>query len=215
MYIIKIDFFFFCSSRCCCSSYVCSVCSPRGSIDNVAVLHDSASSANSIDIACPRMVQTCKQPLQQPLQPLQLEEGCSSYSADSNQDLRSILQLEVSSKNTQTDMQNIIQQIPPLTTASNIEAVSGLSTGGHIAHPATFCLQQQNGKTESRESTASGTPASGTPASATASTAATAIGTTASPTPQQPRTASNKPPKTHRILINLDDKNRFTEEVTV
>ena len=157
------------------------------------------------------MVQTCKQPLQQPLQPLQplqLEEGCSSYSADSNQDLRSILQLEVSSKNTQTDMQNIIQQIPPLTT-SNIEAVSGLSTGGHIAHPATFCLQQQNGKTESRESTASGTPAS-----ATASTAATAIGTTASPTPQQPRN-SNKPPKTHRILINLDDKNRFTEEVTV
>ena len=157
------------------------------------------------------MVQTCKQPLQQPLQPLQplqLEEGCSSYSADSNQDLRSILQLEVSSKNTQTDMQNIIQQIPPLTT-SNIEAVSGLSTGGHIAHPATFCLQQQNGKTESRESTASGTPAS-----ATASTAATAIGTTASTTPQQPRN-SNKPPKTHRILINLDDKNRFTEEVTV
>ena len=158
------------------------------------------------------MVQTCKQPLQQPLQPLQLEEGCSSYSADSNQDLRSILQLEVSSKNTQTDMQNIIQQIPPsLTTASTtIEAVSGLSTGGHIAHPATFCLQQQNGKTESRESTASGTPASGTPAST-----ATAIGTTAStPTPQQPRN-SNKPPKTHRILINLDDKNRFTEEVTV
>ena len=165
------------------------------------------------------MVQTCKQPLQQPLQPLQplqLEEGCSSYSADSNQDLRSILQLEVSSKNTQTDMQNIIQQIPPLTTTSEaIETGSGLSTGGHIAHPATFCLQQQNGKTESRESTASGTPASGTPASATASTAATAIGTTASPTPQQPRTASNKPPKTHRILINLDDKNRFTEEVTV
>ena len=92
------------------------------------------------------MVQTCKQPLQ-PLQPLQLEEGCSSY-AD-NQDLRSILQLEVSSKNTQTDMQNI-QQIPPLTTAT-IEAVSG-------THPATVG-QQQNGKTESRESTASGTPA--------------------------------------------------------
>ena len=163
------------------------------------------------------MVQTCKQPLQQPLQPLQplqLEEGCSSYSADSNQDLRSILQLEVSSKNTQTDMQNIIQQIPPLTT-SNIEAVSGLSTGGHIAHPATFCLQQQNGKTESRESTASGTPASATASTAApAATAIAAIGTTASPTPQQPRN-SNKPPKTHRILINLDDKNRFTEEVTV
>ena len=164
------------------------------------------------------MVQTCKQPLQQPLQPLQplqLEEGCSSYSADSNQDLRSILQLEVSSKNTQTDMQNIIQQIPPLTT-SNIEAVSGLSTGGHIAHPATFCLQQQNGKTESRESTASGTPASATASTAaSAATAVAAIGTTAStPTPQQPRN-SNKPPKTHRILINLDDKNRFTEEVTV
>ena len=163
------------------------------------------------------MVQTCKQPLQQPLQqslqPLQLEEGCSSYSADSNQDLRSILQLEVSSKNTQTDMQNIIQQIPPLTTASTtIEAVSGLSTGGHIAHPATFCLQQQNGKTESRESTASGTPASAT--ASTAASAVAAIGTTASTTPQQPRN-SNKPPKTHRILINLDDKNRFTEEVTV
>merc|ERR1712037_379256 len=114
------------------------------------------------------MVQTCKQQLQ-PLQPLQLEEGCSSYSADSNQDLRSILQLEVSSKNTQTDMQTIQQQIPPLTTSEVIEAVSGLSTGGHIAHPAMFCLQQQNGKTESRESTASGTPAS-----ATASTAASA-----------------------------------------
>ena len=164
------------------------------------MLHDSASSANSIDIACPRMVQTCKQPLQ----PLQLEEGCSSY-AD-NQDLRSILQLEVSSKNTQTDMQNI-QQIPPLTT-SNIEAVSGST------HPATFC-QQQNGKTESRESTASGTPASATASTAaSAATAVVAIGTTASPTPQQPRN-SNKPPKTHRILINLDDKNRFTEEVTV
>lgn len=203
---MKIDFFFLCSSRCCCSSYVCSVCSPRGSIDNVAVLHDSASSANSIDIACPRMVQTCKQPLQ-PLQPLQLEEGCSSY-AD-NQDLRSILQLEVSSKNTQTDMQNI-QQIPPLTT-STIEAVSGST--GHT-HPATFC-QQQNGKTESRESTASGTPASATASTAaSAATVVAAIGTTASPTPQQPRN-SNKPPKTHRILINLDDKNRFTEEVTV
>ena len=47
------------SFRCCCSSYVCSVCSPRGSIDNVAI-QDSASSANSIDIACPR-IQPCKQ----------------------------------------------------------------------------------------------------------------------------------------------------------
>jgi hypothetical protein len=152
------------------------------------------------------MVQTCKQPLQ-PLQPLQLEEGCNY--AD-NQDLRSILQLEVSSKNTQTDMQNI-QQIPPLTST---EAVSGSIGTGHT-HPATFC-HQQNGKTESRKSTtASGTTASETASTAaSAETAVAAIATTASPTPQQPRN-SNKPPKTHRILINLDDKNRFTEEVTV
>ena len=41
------------SSKCCCSSYVCSVCSPRGSLENVEEAADSAS--NSIDITSPRL----------------------------------------------------------------------------------------------------------------------------------------------------------------
>ena len=93
--------------------------------------------------------------------------------------------LEVSSKNTQTD----IQPIPPHLAAGS-EAASS--------------VWQQNGKTEQ----------------CTGAWQANETGqnrsqkkSTASPNHQQPR--NNKPPKTHRILINLDDKNRFTEEVTV
>ena len=44
------------SSRCCCSSYVCSMCSPRGSLDH-AFPPDSGSSigVNSVDITSPRI----------------------------------------------------------------------------------------------------------------------------------------------------------------
>ena len=168
------------SSRCCCSSYVCSVCSPRGSIDNVAgglAQEESASSANSIDIACPR-IQTCKQPQFNPsaagpsfkdiTDPQNQQQGDADYQNKL---------LEVSSKNTQTDIQHITPaERPP--SEKETEMTSSAA------------VWQQNGKTAADVRNA----------------------VSASPN-QQPR--NNKPPKTHRILINLDDKNRFTEEVTV
>ena len=45
------------SSRCCCSSYVCSMCSPRGSLDHGIFPPDSGSSigVNSVDITSPRI----------------------------------------------------------------------------------------------------------------------------------------------------------------
>ena len=45
------------SSRCCCSSYVCSMCSPRGSLDQGIFPPDSGSSigVNSVDITSPRI----------------------------------------------------------------------------------------------------------------------------------------------------------------
>ena len=93
--------------------------------------------------------------------------------------------LEVSSKNTQTD----IQPIPPHLAAGS-EAASS--------------VWQQNGKTEQLQCEAWQANETGHDRSKKS---------TASPNHQQPR--NNKPQKTHRILINLDDKNRFTEEVTV
>lgn len=101
------------SSRCCCSSYVCSVCSPHGSINS------------SIDIASPR--------------PTFEHEDQPS--------------LEMSSKITQTE--------------SNHSQI-------HASEQPILT----NGKTEDKQK-------------------------------NKPKTS------THRILINLDDKNRFTDEVTV
>ena len=174
------------SSRCCCSSYVCSVCSPRGSIDNVAgglAQEESASSANSIDIACPR-IQPCKQlQFNNPASTTSLKDISNSNPAapenhdhDDAEDYQNKL-LEVSSKNTQTDIQHITPaERPP--SEKETEMTSSAA------------VWQQNGKTAADVRNA----------------------VSASPN-QQPR--NNKPPKTHRILINLDDKNRFTEEVTV
>lgn len=119
-------------SRCCCSSYVCSVCSPRGSIDNIHCIgkgnglraseEDGGSSANSIELTSPRQLMNSQDDLE----------------------AETALKAERKSQLTQTEPN----------------------------HHRNF-----HEKTEKKD--------------------------------------SSKPPKTHRILINLDDKNRFTDEVTV
>lgn len=122
-------------SRCCCSSYVCSVCSPRGSIDNIhctgkgnGLRHsDGGSSANSIELTSPRQLMNPQ------------EDEIENET------------LEMKSQLTQTE-------------------------SNHLLH--------RNSKTELNE---------------------TSLKTK----------AESKAQKTHRILINLDDKNRFTDEVTV
>ena len=96
--------------------------------------------------------------------------------------------LEVSSKNTQTD----IQQIPPHLAAGSEAASSVWQQNGKTEQCGTW-QANETGHDRSRKSNAAASAAS--------------------PQHQQPR--NSKPPKTHRILINLDDKNRFTEEVTV
>lgn len=132
------------SSKCCCSSYVCSVCSPRGSMDHmnhIVAQSDlcSAGSANSIDIASPKAIMDHAE------------------------------FMEMTSKVTQTDF---------------LGRGSSPSQG-----------EVPNGKTEPK---ASSSPE-----------------VVVNPSTIETKYEVKKPPKTHRILINLDDKNRFTDEVTV
>ena len=165
------------SSRCCCSSYVCSVCSPRGSIENVAQdsIGSAQGSANSIDIASPRMRQ------------------CTIPSASN---LPPHLCLEMSSKNTQTENQQHGADPNDIT----LKFMDG--NGTELITPLRHNqLPLINGKTEEDDGDHS--------------CCNNDTSLKSSNIDNIDAKKNTNSPKAHRILINLDDKNRFTEEVTV
>ena len=140
------------SSKCCCSSYVCSVCSPQGSMDNVN--NDSASSSgiNSIDIASPR------------LQQKQLTMMTSSASA--------VAEISKQSADDLLQQQPLLSKITQTEDAEEEEVVEEATEAKSDDNPEAE--EAKNGKKGKKSKTT-----------------------------------------THRILINLDDKNRFTDEITV
>lgn len=145
------------SSKCCCSSYVCSVCSPRGSLENVEEAADSAS--NSIDITGPRL-KCSKEPERNHQEQLrqrgQFQQGNH---------------LEMSSKITQTEEEEEEQEKEE----SNFNHLDCSSE----AADQEALIKKADNNTHSKIMTSSTTKAG------------------------------------KRILINLDDKNRFTDEITV
>lgn len=140
------------SSKCCCSSYVCSVCSPRGSLENVEEAADSAS--NSIDITSPRL--KCAKEPENSLKNHQDQRGGRGN------------HLEMSSKITQTEEEE------------NEEMLEN-----NFNHHLADCSIREAGK-EALIKKADNSNV---------------------------LTTTTKAGK--RILINLDDKNRFTDEITV
>lgn len=145
------------SSKCCCSSYVCSVCSPRGSLENVEEAADSAS--NSIDITSPRL-KCAKEP---------------ENSLKNHQDQRAGgggrgNHLEMSSKITQTEEEN-----EEMLENNFNHLASDCSIREDAADKEALIKKAENSSNVLTTTTKAG----------------------------------------KRILINLDDKNRFTDEITV
>ena len=146
------------SSKCCCSSYVCSVCSPRGSLENVEEAADSAS--NSIDITSPRL--KCAKEPENSLKNHQ-DQRAGGGGGRGNY-------LEMSSKITQTE-----EETEEMLENNLNHLASDCSIREDAADKEALIKKAENSSNVLTTTTKAG----------------------------------------KRILINLDDKNRFTDEITV
>lgn len=157
------------SSRCCCSSYVCSMCSPRGSLDHGIFPPDSGSSigVNSVDITSPRIHS------------------------------KSVLLQDHVEASTAVDNVHTITNLEQIANCDNPEDEILLDEETAALHQDYDHDQEIDIASAENEVLINKTEKKN------------------NPNKKVKQHENSRSSRAHRILMNLDDKNRFTDEITV